>query len=293
MICVLLFINIYILIVLNRKDVIMEHLDDVIRTRTTSNGTSTSKIGGKIPLVNKYCLDYLQNGTFFKSDKKIISDGFVSFCFLMSFSQTIEKEFSEKFLNVFQNVTSWVKSPSILRHNNMYYVTFRIRLQEPIKEQERSRHGILKSSCFLNYLYLKKFNLNFSSFETGEIVAIATPLGKQRYRNGAHDARLFQLKDEIYALLSINMDDNWISTIWNFQKHKPTVPKFQKELLQEGRRISDKNWVPLVMNNTLYIIRHLDPLHVLKCSTTETCRFIWNDTDAISYQMVDREAPLR
>ena len=64
--------------------------------------------------------------------------------------------------------------------------------------------------------------------ETGEIIPLATPVGKYITKNGGHDPRLFHLQDKIYALLSINVADNWVSTIWDFQRHKPIVPEFSK-----------------------------------------------------------------
>lgn len=61
----------------------------------------------------------------------------------------------------------------------------------------------------------------------------------------------------------------------------------------QGKEISEKNWVPMVINNTLHLIRHLDPLHVLKCLDMVKCEFVRNDTDAFTYQMDDLKVPLR
>ena len=138
-----------------------------------------------------------------------------------------------------------------------------------------------------------KFDQYFTPVGHGEIVAIPTPQGRFKHRNGPHDARLFQLNGRLYALLAVNFNSSWISVIWDFQAQRPYVPSFQKQLLLKQEYISEKNWVPLVISNTLYIIQHLDPMHILKCPHVENCLFIRNDTDAMTYQMADKQTPLR
>ena len=93
--------------------------------------------------------------------------------------------------------------------------------------------------------------------------------------------------------MAVNFDLSWVSVLWDFRFHRPRVPAFQRALLKQGNQIYEKNWVPLVANNTLYLIRHLDPMHVLKCPNLDNCTFVRNDTDAYSYQMDDEKTPLR
>ena len=140
-------------------------------------------------------------------------------------------------------------------------------------------------TCFSHFLHFLIF--------TGEIIAVPAPIGSWQSRNGPHDARLFHLHDQLYGIMTVNFDFSWVSVLWDFRLHRPYVPAFQRALLQTGKHISEKNWVPLVANSTIYLIRHLDPMHVLKCPNLDNCTFIRNDTDAYNYQMDDARSPLR
>ena len=156
-----------------------------------------------VSLESKYCLEYQQTGTVFLNGAENLVENLVKICYLKELSSVVEKEFTRKFLNVFDNVTSWVKSPSILRHNNMYYVTFRIRIKNTNRAKithRTIRKGIpcWEHRCLSNFIYLKKFNQNFNPIQTGKIVAIPTPHGRIVGRNGAHDPRLFQLHGKLY-----------------------------------------------------------------------------------------------
>ena len=111
-----------------------------------------------------------------------------------------EEEISQKFLNIYENITLWVKSPSILRHNGVYYVTFRIRLkqnpQKQTSENETVTDECWEYKCALNYLYLMKFDLDFNPIGTGEIIAIPAPQGRSKHLNGPHDAKTVSVKRE-------------------------------------------------------------------------------------------------
>ena len=99
----------------------------------------------------------------------------------------------------------------------------------------------------------------------------------------------WEILDPPLALMAISYDTSWISVIWDFQENRPHMPDFQRQALLKGKDVSEKNWVPLIKDNTLYIIKNLDPLHVLKCSTVENCRFNKSDTDTIQ---LDEQFPL-
>ena len=89
LILVILFINVYILVVLNINDVIVQ--DAVTRSRLKLNRTFTSRFDGEVPIGDEHCLDYQQIGTLFQAGKEILLDGNVKLCFLMSFSPLVEE----------------------------------------------------------------------------------------------------------------------------------------------------------------------------------------------------------
>ena len=183
-----------------------------------------------------------------------------------------------------------MKSPSILLHNDIYYVTFRARLK-PQKAPKIS--DCWEYRCVQNYLYLKKYNLSFVSKGTGQIIGVPTPQGKNKNLNGSHDARLFKMNGGIYALMAVSYGGGWMSIIWDFQSNRPYVPTFQKHIVLKGKNTFEKNWCPLVTNNTLYILRNMDPLQILKCENLSRCTFYVNDTDALTFRLDDKKCPLR
>ena len=294
LLCVVLLLNIGIIAILNVKNVVLMNENNFIHSILPSFVKSS---GFWIRLRDKNCLKFELNGTMFLTGREKWIQHHVKSCFVMSFSSIVEEEISQKFLNIYENITSWVKCPSLLRHNDIHYVTFRIRLkpnpQKQVSKNESITDECWEYKCALNYLYLMKFNLDFNPIGTGEIIAIPAPQGRSKHLNGPHDARLFQLNGGMYASLSVKFNNSWVSIIWDFQKHKPYLPQFQKELLLEGAIVIEKNWVPAIVNNTLYLIRHLDPMHILKCPSLNSCTLIRNDTQSLFYQMVDEMIPLR
>ena len=124
--------NIGVFIILNvLNDLIAQHFSTTVNARLHDVEDVSSNFDSTILLNNKYCLDYQQVGTVFHVGKEILMEGNVKACYLMSFSSIVENQFTQKFLNVFENVTSWAKSPSVVCYNDMFYITFRIHLKLP------------------------------------------------------------------------------------------------------------------------------------------------------------------
>ena len=97
----------------------------------------------------------------------------------------------------------------------------------------------------------------------------------------------------MYSLFATGCDESWISGIWDHQEERHFIPGFQKKMLLKKETIFEKNWIPLVVNNELYVIRHLDPLQIMKCRMYENCKFVKNNTDALNFEMDDLNNPLR
>ena len=195
-------------------------------------------------------------------------------------------------MNLYEDVGAFIKSPSLIWHNDKLIITFRIRLKmSSVTFNGKVEHWCQGYRC--NHIYMKKFDRYLNPIGEGELTTIKTPQGPFASRNGPHDARLFQINGRAYSLFATGYLNGWISGIWDYQKRTHFIPEFQKQLIQNGHTIFEKNWVPIVINNTLYIIRHLDPLHVIKCNIYKRCEFIRNDTDAFEYKMIDHQVPLR
>ena len=90
----------------------------------------------------KHCYTYAQNGTVFLLDGSnrtmVLSD--VTSCFVTSLSEQIERDFFQMFLRIAENVTAYVKSPSMVWHDDAYVATFRVRLKPVITKATVSVH---------------------------------------------------------------------------------------------------------------------------------------------------------
>ena len=76
------------------------------------------------------CMNYYQKGTVFQtSTDRTMVECDVTSCLLKSLSPGVSWDFTRMFLNVAENVTCYVKAPSIVWLNGSYVVTFRIRVR--------------------------------------------------------------------------------------------------------------------------------------------------------------------
>ena len=271
---------IFVIFLLNKK----------ASSKSTKLRISAKALGAGIQENRNYCLGYTQRGTIFQHGKEIVQRKNITTCFLLTLSTIVEKEITRTFLSVYENITAWVKSPSILLHDGQYYVTFRARLKP---QRSKRLADCWEYRCVQNYIYMKKYDLNFVPIETGHIVSIPTPQGKNKNLNGPHDPRLFEINGGMYALVTVSYAGGWMAIIWDFQTNTPHVPSFEKDIIWNGKKTFEKNWCPLVINNTLYIVRNLDPLHILKCDNLDHCMFYRNDTDPLTFKMDDGKSPLR
>ena len=236
-------------------------------------------------------LSYTQIGTFLSNSNNTLIQGNVTTSLLQIFTTNIEKEIVDKFMNIYEDVGAFIKSPSLMWHNDELIISFGIRL----KKGYVPNNGIIKH-CWgytCNYNYMKKFDRYLNPIGAGILTNINAPQGLSTDKNGPHDARLFRINDQVYSLFITGYLNGWISGIWDYQKRTHFIPEFQKQLIRNGRITFEKNWAPIVVNNTLYTIRHLDPMHVIKCNIYKSCEFIRNDTDAFEYKMIDHQVPLR
>ena len=267
-------------------------------TNTTQRGDSDgSNIGinavkdRSLELTGHSCLSYSQLGTVLSPTNNTLIQSSVRTCTLQMFSTIIEKEVVGRFMNIEENVRAYVKSPALMWYKDELILTFRIRLRSGRRSYDRKREHCFGYRC--NHIYMRRYDRYLNPIGEGELITINTPLGPHLERNGPHDARLFQINGNMYSLFATGYIDSWISGIWDYQKRTHFIPDFQKKLIRERQTIFEKNWVPIVINNTLYIIRHFDPMHIIRCDIHKSCDFTRNDTDALRYKMLDSKVPLR
>ena len=108
-------------------NLLMVQTRENLRVKLNSVVEFVATLSGK----EKHCYAYAQNGTMFLlggSNKTMVLSEVTS-CFVKSLSERIEEDFSQMFLRIAENVTAYVKSPSMVWHDDAYVVTFRVRLK--------------------------------------------------------------------------------------------------------------------------------------------------------------------
>ena len=231
------------------------------------------------------CLTYLQEGTIFAGGQTSPHKTTVSVCDLFYFHGEIEDKVSKKFPNVYGNVSFWIKSPSIIWYDNSFQMSFRVRTKTPEHEKTRANAAY---EDLPNYLYVRRYSESFDPIDSGKMIGIPVGMAKRLYVRGPHDARLFVHKEKLYGVLAAQMKVDWITFLWDFEENEITVPQ-----IQARQDVSEKNWVPLLVNDTLHLVRHLDPLQILKCDPIGSCDLLRDNTESQNYKMKDKDSSLR
>ena len=242
----------------------------------------------RILIDGDYCLEYFLDGTIFLDKSIVVPKHRVKMCHLKTFKNETAEEAAKDFMDLGNNLAILLKSPSLMWFKDELVVSLRLRLS-------RKQHGVLCWGFRCNHIYLKRFDNKLKQTGQRELITpkTAITIKTNKQKTGPHDARLFQINNTMYSLFATGHRDGWILVIWDHQKQRHFIPEFQKDLLHNGVTVSEKNWVPVVVKDELYIIRHLDLLQVLKCKIHEHCTFVKNDTDALQFQMDDENSPLR
>ena len=208
-------------------------------TLNTENSKDRSlKVDGQLHL------SYTQIGTFLSNTNNTLIQSNVTTSLLQIFTTNIEKEIVDKFMNIYEDVGAYIKSPSLMWHNGDLIMSFRIRL----KSGHVANNGIIKY-CWgytCNYNYMRRYDRYLNPIGEGELTVINLPQGMATFlnRNGPHDARLFNTDGQAYSLFATGYLNGWISGIWDYQKQTHFIPEFQKQLIRSGCTTFEKNWVP-------------------------------------------------
>ena len=242
----------------------------------------------RILIGGDHCIKYTLNGTLFgvKGTSRILNKE-VEMCHLKSF-EAISGDFRTTFLEPDNNFNFSFSSPSFLWVDNKLALTIRLKFHSKVFK------GCYNYLC--NHIHFGYYDEYLRPIGQPDIITLRTPYipsGRAQIRMGPHDGKLLQLNNSLYSLFATGSGESWISSIWDFQRQQFFTPRFEKLLMDTKRIISEKNWVPVVVKDELYIIRYLDPLQVMKCKIHEDCRFVHNNTDALASAMDDRTSPLR
>ena len=251
--------------------------------------------GRRIALKGDQCISYVLNGTMFQGGNTTFLSDKVRLCHLKTFGKDLENQCHEHFIDFNNQIKIMLQSPSLIFLQGELMVTLRVK----IRQREKTNGDCFGLSC--NHMYLNKFDKYLNPIGQKEIISIQSPFLFDR-RSGSDDSRLFQLNDSAYSIFPVAyatyppLTENFhlITTIWDFRNNKYFVPEFQKQMMETYLpRTLEKNWVPLVKDKELYIIRNLDPLQIVKCKIHDSCEFVSNASDFMSNPIKPDTTPLR
>ena len=246
----------------------------------------------KVLIDGDLCKEYSLNGTVFQNSKTILQESRVKMCHLKTFEKGLVENMQKEFIDFNNNIKVRLKAPSLMWFEGHLVLTLRIHI---VRRPGSWADCYGLPCCFI---YYRKYDIYLNPIGPREIITVLSPFEMKR-RSGVDDTRLFQMNGSLYSVFATGYAaynakstvTHLISGIWDHQLRKHFIPDFQKELL--SKKTLEKNWVPMVINEELHIIRHLDPLHILKCKIHENCEFVKNDTDVFKFEMIPEESPLR
>ena len=252
-------------------------------------GNSPKDNERRILIGGDHCIKYHLNGTIFSANgiSRILNKE-VEMCHLKSFD-AVNDDLRKTFLGFDNKYKFSFSSPSFLWVGNKLALTLRLKFYSKVVR------GCYSYMC--NQIHFGYYDKYLRPIGRPDIITLRTPYihpGHGQIRMGPVDGRLFQINNALYSLFSTGYRQGFIATIWDFHKQQFFTPRLIKSLLSAKHdAISEKNWVPVIIKDELYIIRYLDPLQVMKCKIHEDCTVVYNNSIPSNYVMDDRTSPLR
>ena len=240
------------------------------------------------------CQQYALGGGVFQGGVSTRIHHDVSTCHLKTFGKEFEEECRQDFVDLENKINVILKSPSLLWHQGDLHVALKVEVYRP----PGSRLGCYGYMC--NHLYVMRFDKYLNRIGRREMIQMKLPY-KHRDRSGPDDSRIFQMNGSLYIMFAAgyaayNVNStvtHLISGIWDYQNQKPFFPDFERELVKSGV-VMEKNWVPLINNQELFVITNLDPLYIMKCKIHEGCTFMKNnDNGSDDSKILNVRRPLR
>ena len=267
---------------------IKEGTSNVVEQQGCDNQTGCGNPSGRnerrILIGGDHCIEYDLHGTIFGNNGTMAPHDKVKMCHLKTFD-TVDNDTVKAFIEFRETLHFILQSPSFIWLNDKLVMTLRLMFQYP------TWRGCFKFLC--NHIVFGYYDEFLNPIGQTELITLRTPMVNDQVKSGPHDGKLFQINGALYSLFATGYRDSWISSIWDYHKQQFFTPELQKTLLEKKPAIFEKNWVPVIIKDELYIIRFFDPLQVMKCKIHEGCTFVKNNTDALKYEMDEENTPLR
>ncbi|ELT93353.1 hypothetical protein CAPTEDRAFT_212896 [Capitella teleta] len=207
---------------------------------------------------------------------------------LHSFASYFEDKVSHKFVDPPGDNSYYVLSPALAIRGGKLKVYARIML-------DRLRYRYHKHKSFplnqfsANYIYTETFGTGMVPKDNGEILSIPMPVVPLE-SDGPMDPRVFTHNGRLYLMVLMFTHIGELlwkphPLIWDLEKSKLFIPSVN--LTYNPRAPQEKNWSPLVINRTLYLVHNLDPLRIVQCDIRHGsigCQFVQDDSQNFKFE---------
>ena len=209
-----------------------------------------------------------------------IYNGQIQASLLQDFSPFVEKEIHKRFVDILGNINYCVMSPAFEQNQGKVLIAFRA-----CRCTQRQKR--VSNSFQQDLVYIQEYTRELRPSGPGYFIAYGYPkvvVAEHLPVDGPQDPRAFKLKGRLYLIFhdgvpkTSNRSHPMIRTIlWDVEANRPTVLVAKDNVFGTNvKALADKNWMPLVINDTLYFIQYLDPLLVVKCNLNGSCEYVPN-----------------
>ena len=213
------------------------------------------------------------------------------------FSPYLEERVRAKFVDPPTDNSFYVLSPAVALRGGQLHIFSRVMV-------DRMRYRFTKPQRFplnqflTNYILHESFSGELNPLGGGSLLGIPTPIFPMD-GDGAMDPRVFQLRDKLYlmVLLFTYIEDKlWKPhpLIWDVEESRAILPTV--DLTYNEHSPMEKNWSPVVVNDTLYLVHNLDPLRMLRCDLEgpgASCQFVVDEAGSGGFTFERRRHTLR
>ena len=201
------------------------------------------------------------------------------------FSNFIEAEAYKRTLDRFHHVNYCVISPAMEKIESGYLTAFRL-YRCPHKNTRKMHHEFLTDLVFV-----QKYDKDLRPHGPGYFLSFAYHRfeGMELW-DGPQDPRAFKVNSSMYLLFHAAVYRHQNGTqallepiIWDLEKNLPGIPDLKDNPLTHNNPlmfIHDKNWMPLVHNDQLFLVQLLDPTVVISCTLDAVCKYSQNVSSA-------------
>ena len=201
----------------------------------------------------------------------VVYIGQIQSALLLNLSPFIVRETHRRFLDISGNTNHCVMSPAVEQMHGKIIIAYRIFRCYPWGES-------LFRQFQQDLVYLQEYNQELIPIGPGYFIAYGYP--KMKILNdGPQDPRAFKFRGRLYLFIhaGVQIDPMIRPILWDVEANRPILLIVKDNVfgtkLEAG---ADKNWMALVLDDTLYFVQYLDPLLVVKCELNGTCEYVHN-----------------